>query len=505
MPNRSTSDEVAGPPAPTTAVAARADRAGRAGLAALLGDWDAGAGPTYRRLARALAGAVERGALGPGARLPSERALAARLAVSRGTVLAAYDTLAGEGLISRRHGSGTFVAAGDGPVPGGLPGDREGSALVHHLADASSPRSAGGLIDLSLSVVHDPGDLDLATLTPARLRAVEPATGYSPWGLAPLRAAIAAHVTSWGLPSEPGQIVVTAGAQQAIAATAACWVRPGDEVVCEDPTYPGALAAFRSAGARVVGVAVDHHGVVLDGLAAAVARRPALVYLQPDVHSPTGVVLAERRRRAVAELVSAARVPLVEDLALSDTASVHPPAPIAAHAPGASIAVVGSLSKTFWGGLRLGFVRAPEPLAQRLVRIKATLDLGTSVPSQLLALDLLTDPGLPAFLRRRRDTLASRARALGAALDDQLPAWRWREPRGGLSLWVRLPGPAGPFVRRARRHGVEVAPPEPLSPSDGHADHIRLSFDAPVPVLEEAVIRLARAWHTGPHQPGGRS
>jgi DNA-binding transcriptional MocR family regulator len=481
MLNRSTSGEVA-----------RAHR----GLLDELGDWSAGAGPIYRQLARALGGAVDRGVLAPGSRLPSERALAARLQVSRGTVLAAYEQLTGDGLIERRHGSGTYVA---GPPATGarptLPPDREGSALVHHLADAGTA-SGVDLIDLSLSVTHDPGQLDLPAIDPAELRATEPSTGYAPWGLPALRAALADHVTSWGLPSSAAHIVVTTGAQQAIAAAAACWLRPGDVVVCEDPTYPGALAAFRQAGARVVGVPVDRVGVVVGELAAAIDRwSPALVYLQPDAHSPTGAVLPEGRRRAVAELLGRARVPLVEDLALRDTVWRRtPPAPIAARLRDASAAVVGSLSKPWWGGLRVGFVRAPEPLAGRFARVKATMDLGSPVPSQLLALALLRDGDPAAALARRRHELRDRAAVLGGGLRQKLPAWRWREPHGGLSLWVSLPGDASAFVRRAREEGVVVAPPGPLSPSAGYRDHVRLSFDLPADLLVEAVARLARAW-----------
>jgi DNA-binding transcriptional MocR family regulator len=499
MTNRSTSREVAGPPA-------SGQRGAPPRLLDELGDWAGGSGPVYRRLARALAGAIDRGTLAAGARLPSERALARRLALSRGTVLAAYDRLAGDGVIERRHGSGTFVA---GPVPGAVPGpfprpalppDREGTALVHHLADAgragpdAHPPAVPALIDLSLSVAHDLDHLDLPTLSAADLRAAGPANGYTPWGLPGLRAAVARHVTGWGLPSTAEQIVITTGAQQAIAAAAACWVRPGDAVVCEDPTYPGALAAFRQAGARLVGVPVDRHGVVVDALARAVATTsPALVYLQPDVHSPTGAVLPERRRRAVADLLGAARIPLVEDLALTDTAWSRPPLPIAVHAGAASVAVVGSLSKAFWGGLRVGFVRAPEPLAQRFARVKATLDLGSSVPGQVLAERLLAGDVATA-LHRRRSVLQGRADALSGALRSRLPSWRWSEPGGGLSLWVRLPGDAAAVARHAREHGVVVATPGPLSPADGHGDRLRLSFDAPPALLVEAVDRLARAW-----------
>src|SRR5438067_129182 len=178
----------------------------------VLGRWSDGQGPLFRKLARAVASAVERGVLANDSRLPSERALAQTLAIGRGTAVAAYEL-----------------------------------------------------------------------------------------------------------------------------------------VVVDDPTYPGAVAAFTQAGARLVGVPVDDDGVRVDALSACLAVRPALVYLQSTVQSPTGSILPASRRRQIAALVADSHVPLVEDLALADLAWRDAPAPIAAEIPHASVAVVGSLSKLFWG------------------------------------------------------------------------------------------------------------------------------------------------------------
>jgi DNA-binding transcriptional MocR family regulator len=456
-----------------------------------IGEWDAASGPRFRALARAVAGAVERGAFDSGARLPAEREIAASLAVSRGTVVAAYDLLVADGLVERRRGSGTFVAR----QHAGLPAGREGSALVHRLVERGAHES-GELVELSLSVLHDAGDLLPSTFNSRALTAVFADTGYSPSGFAALRAAVAQHVSGWQLPSKPDQIVITTGAQQAISVAASCWVWPNDLVVVEDPTYPGALSTFAAAGARVVGVGVDRFGVLPDQLRDALALRPAMVYLQSTLHSPTGFVLSARRREVVAEMIAAARVPLVEDCALADLAWAATPAPIAALlGDAASAAVVGSFSKTFWGGLRLGFARAPEPVALRLARVKATHDLGTSAVSQVLTEQLLRRPDLPVVLERRRQTLRGRYDALAGALRAQLPAWNWHEPNGGLSLWVRLPtSNAAAFAQHALRHGVAVAAADAVSPSGSHADHLRLAFAAPPEELEEGVRRLANAW-----------
>jgi DNA-binding transcriptional MocR family regulator len=435
-----------------------------------------------------VAGAVESGVLVAGQRLPSERALASALFVSRGTTVAAYDLLVADGLVVRRPGSGSFVA---GPVPDGLPADREGSVLVHRLVDRS--QAASPLVDLSLSVLHDPGGLPPVSLSTAELGAMVPETGYSPWGSPALRTLVAQRVTGWGLPTSAGQVVITAGAQQGISAAAACWLRPGDTVVVEDPSYPGAIAAFAQAGARLLGVGVDDDGVRVDELTDALAARPALLYLQPTVQSPTGSVLPPARRRQVADLVRRTRVPLVEDLALADLCWTSSPPPVAALCPEASVAVVGSLSKVLWGGFRLGFVRAPEPLALRFARIKATADLGTSAVSQLLAERLLS--GSPAVWSIRSEELGRRYRVLASALADRLPSWRFTEPAGGLSIWVGLDGvDADRFAQIALRHGVAVATPAPLSVSDRHPDRIRLSFASPPAVLRTGVARLRAAW-----------
>jgi len=457
-----------------------------------LGDWAVGAGPLFRQLARALAGAIERGVLGRGTRLPPERTLAAALVISRGTAVAAYDLLVADGLVERRRGSGTYVI-GAGALS--LPPGREGSALVHRLVERSAGPSE--LVDLSISVLHDPSALPAVTFDSAALRAVDPDTGYSPWGLTGLLAALADHVTGWGLPTRPDEIVVTTGAQQGISAAAACWLRPGDTVVVEDPSYPGAIAAFGQAGARLRGVGVDHGGVRVDELAAAIAERPALVYLQSTVQSPTGAILGDARRRAIAKLVEEARVPLVEDLALADLAWRAAPPPIAAYARDASVAVLGSLSKRYWGGLRLGWIRAPAALAVRFARVKATQDLGSSAVSQVLAERLLRAPESEQreYVEALRGELRTRYELLAGALREQLPSWLWDEPAGGLSIWVQLPTPtADVFAQTALRHGVAVATAPALSPSAAHPDRIRLSFSGPPPELLEGVNRLASAW-----------
>ena len=487
MENRATSGRVA--PSSAASGSAAAERsAALARTLDALGDWAAGSGPLYRRLERALAGAVERGDLPPGWRLPSERALGPAAAVSRGVVVAAYDRLVEEGLVHRRGGSGTFVAAGSG---GALPPGREGSRLVRRFVDRRHERP---VIDLSISVVAEPMGVPSVSVATGDVGAGD----EDLWGVPELRRRIASRLTAIGLPSEAEQVVVTTGAQQGISIACSSWLRPGDQVVVDDPTYPGVLSAIAALGGRPVPVAVDGKGPVLADLEAALDLGPALVYLQSGPHSPTGGRLSDHRRRTIARWLVERRIPLVEDHALFsvDWSGDRPLVPLAAHVPDHPVAVVGSYSKRFWAGLRVGFVRAPAPVAPRLARVKATHDLGSSTVSQAMALRLLDHRDHDRSVARRNAELARRAALLVDELAAALPTWRADVPAGGLSLWVRLPGPvAARFADVALRHGVAVATAEGLSARpDAHRDRLRLTFALPEPDLREAVARLATAW-----------
>ncbi|MCU1369104.1 MAG: GntR family transcriptional regulator [Ilumatobacteraceae bacterium] len=462
-----------------------------------LGGWTTGSGPLYRLLARAVTAAVERGDLDRGARLPSERSLAAAVDVSRGVVVAAYDELVADGTIERRQGSGTFVA---GSPEVGLPPGREGSALFGRLVEGRTD----AVIDLSISVLHEARWLPDVTVRAADV--ADPAAD-SPWGIPALRERVARGLSAVGLPTGAEQVVITTGAQQGISIAAGCWVRPGDAVVVDDPTYPGVLSALAAAGAVVRPVPVDRDGIVLAEMEAALADRPALVYLQTGPHSPTGTHLSRHRRAVIARWLVERRVPLIEDVALEsvDWSATPPLRPLAAHIPDHPAAVVGSFSKQFWAGLRVGFVRAPGPVAARLVRVKATHDLGSSTVSQAMALALLEHPGHSRALARRNRVLARRADLLVALLAEALPDWRCSAPDGGLSLWVQLPGPvAARFADAALRHGVAVATADGLSVTGRHRDRLRLTFALPEPDLREAVARLATAWNGADVSAPGR-
>jgi DNA-binding transcriptional MocR family regulator len=464
----------------------------------VLGRWSSGAGPLYRQLADAIRAASGRGELVAGSRLPPERSLAESLRVSRSTVVAAYDLLEREGLLGRRQGSGTWVRA----IPGSDGGDRIDEAPSFLGRSAKSFR---GLIEgpgdaIEFTAAAMPGadviTADLVRAAADDLAAAAQGHGYVTMGHPPLRRAIAGYLTRMGLPTDERRVVVTTGAQQAIGLLATLFVRPGDPVLIENPTYPGAIDVFGAAGARLVPTAVGPQGVLVGPLREAVeAQRPRLIYVQPSFQNPTGALMPERPRRELAALAEDTRVPIVQDDTLADIGIERdPPAPIAAFAAdGAPVLQIGSLSKLFWGGLRIGWIRAPEPIVARLARIKLVVDHGSSLPSQVLAARLFAD--LERIRARARAAVAERLDALTSLLDEHLPTWRYERPAGGLALWARLPfGNASDLATVAARHGVTIVPGELAAVDGTFTDHVRLAFVHDAETMRLGVRRLAQAW-----------
>jgi DNA-binding transcriptional MocR family regulator len=468
-----------------------------ADLASALGPrWADGDGPLYERLAQAIAAAVDRGDLGPQARLPAERALAAQLGVSRTTAVAAYAALAERGVVVRRRGSGTRVAGSGGDrARHGVPlGSLGQNVVVRSLLEG-----AGDALDLTAAALPMNPVIDGGMLAGAMTALAGPSAGfgYHPLGLPALREALAEHVSGWGLPTVAEEIVVTAGAQQAVSLAATLHLVPGDVAVVEEATYVGSIDAIAATGARLVPAPMDDDGVRPEALAEIVQReRARLVYLVATHHNPTGTTLPAHRRRAVARIARRLGVAVVEDCTHVDIALAGPPPPpIASFDRSAPVMTVGSLSKLLWGGLRLGFVRCAPDTAARLARLKAVSDHGTSVLSQAAA--------VPA-LARAGEAREQRIAEVGEALDrlerllgDHLPGWTWRRPDGGLSLWPRLPhGDADALAQVALRRGVAIVPGPTCTPDGGHRDRIRLPIARDPDVMEVAIARLAAAWRT---------
>ncbi|MCO5999299.1 MocR-like transcription factor YczR [Actinoallomurus rhizosphaericola] len=448
------------------------------GLARLLGGTPEGR-PLYAVLARDLRGLVLDGRLPLRTRLPAERDLAAALGVSRTTVTAAYDALRAEGYVESRQGAGSWTA-----LPAGSP-----TAARHGLAEDRS------LIDLACVAPSAPrGFEDDVAAAVAELPPYACGPGYEPLGLPALREAVAARYTARGVPTLPEQILITTGAQHGLCLVLQAFVRPGDPVLVEAPTYPHALDALRRAGARLVPTGVNagwDAELITSGLRQSAAR---LAYLIPDFQNPTGLLMGDEVRAALVAAARATGTYVIGDetfaeLALDDVAR---PRPLAAHDTDGRVISIGSASKVLWGGLRIGWVRATQALVRRLAEAREAVDLASPVFEQLIAARLLGR--MDAVADERRAMLRERRAVLVEALRGECPDWTFTVPPGGLSLWVRLPGTSSTVLAAAAgRYGLHVVPGTAFGVDGVLDDHLRLPYVLSPETLRDAVSRLAAA------------
>ncbi len=453
-------------------------------LRSLLGAPGGGA-PAYLWLAERIIELVSDGHLMHGTRLPSERELVSALGISRTTVTRAYGIVRERGFALAQRGSGTMVQVPGGLARGGgepLPQDFgiDPEVVVADLRSAAPPAPDG------LTAAY----ADAMT----RLAAYTVGMGYFPAGLPELREAIADRYTERGAPTDPDQVIVTTGALAGQVAVLHGLLRIGDRIAIESPSYPNTLEMLRDSRMRMVPVPVSGDGADFDGLSQALRASRAMIAL-PDFHNPTGFYLDDEQRGALADLWRKHDV-----LGIVDETNVEmwvddpsPVLPMAAHSP--SCVTIGSSAKTYWGGLRIGWVRAPASMVQAIHHARLCLDLGAPVLEQLVVTELLrADGGLSQSSRRAlrlsRDALLD--------LRVQLPDWSVTVPRGGLSLWWHLPAPrSSDLVAAAWKRGVLLASGSSFA-VEGHGleAFIRTPFAMPEEQLRAAVPLIADAWRS---------
>ncbi|MDP9118462.1 MAG: PLP-dependent aminotransferase family protein [Actinomycetota bacterium] len=459
-------------------------RVGGGALATLLPDLYTLPAPVYSALADGIMALVLDGRIAIETRLPSERELAAALRISRATVTAAYDALRAAGYLASRTGSGSFVT-----VP---PGSRPRPSLNRWTAVTASTVD---VIDLSCAALSaPPGVVETAIAAAAHLVSAHTVTdGYDPAGLPELRQAVADRFTSRQVATSPDQILITNGALHGWDLLLRLLVGPGDRVLTELPTYPGALDAIRGNGARVVPVPMaTDGGWQVDQLRATLRQTaPRLAYLTPDFHNPTGALIEEAARRAVLGVARQTGTAVVVDESFVDLGFRAPERATAAI--DSSVITIGSLSKPVWGGLRIGWVRASTELVHRLAALRATIDMAGPVLDQLVATQLF--PLLDDIATARLRELEPQRDALVSALRRQLPQWRMTVPQGGLSLWAELDEPLSTSLSlMAAQAGVVIVPGSRFGVDGTLERFLRLPFSLSADRLDEAVRRLAVVW-----------
>ena len=438
--------------------------------------------PAYREIADRIRLLAVDGRVADGSRMPSERELAVALGVSRTTTARVYAELRESGLLESRQGSGSTVR---------LPfGASSASSLI------VTPNDANTIAMTYAAPAGPPGLARAFEAAMAKLPGLLATTGYLPDGLPVLREILAQRYTDGGLPTDPGQIVVTSGAMGAISLVARTLLSPGQRVLVEGLSYPHAYDAFGAAGGRLTALPVGRSPWDTEALAAVLTgARHHAAYLVPDFHNPTASIMTDKQRTAWARLLRRHDVVPVVDESLRELNldGVELPPVFAAYDRRAVL--IGSSSKAYWGGLRVGWIRAPRELVMPLVQARMMDDLGSSAFDQLVVAELLSEGGQTAAAGRAR--LRAARDHLVAELARALPDVQAPSPPGGLSLWVTLPERmSSRLTSAAARHGLLLTPGPRFFSRAGTAGerHLRLPYNQSHEVLSEAVTRLRLAY-----------
>jgi 2-aminoadipate transaminase len=467
--------------------------------------------PLYLQIVTQVRRMIERGAIKAGDRLPANRELAKTLGVNRSTVTTAYDELAAEGLITSRVGSGTFVCG----LPASLSanGQRERkplSPLPWSSMLADQQRDDEWIIG-TLDPPKDTLSLDYALPAPELFplddfrRSVDRVLrrearallqlGASD-GYAPLQQYLVSHMARAGIDVEPGEMLITDGCQQSLDLIRRILVRPGEEIVIENPTYPGAISIFCGDGSKYSSVPTGDHGLDLEILEDVLEqRRPKLIYTVPSFHNPTGVTMDLESRRRLIELAARYRVPIIEDdiyRELRYEGAALPP--IKALDQYGLVIYLNSFSKIGFPGLRVGWIVAPSIVIDFLKVVKQQTDLHTSLLAQAAISEFSREGLLLKHINRCRKAYSERRDCMLASLEKYFPdEASWNRPEGGMAIWVRLPESlnATNIQLQAAQRKVSFCPGERFYSCSPQVNTLRLSFTmCPPSMMEEAVKRL---------------
>ena len=460
--------------------------------------------PLYIQLRDQLRALVHAGDLRQGDRIPASRELATMLGVHRTTVANAYAELESEGLIQGHVGRGTFIRAnGHGlritpPAPAVLNGagirwellfaDERGEEILSRLT-ATAPQDALSFVMARPAQEFFPIDeLQICVNAVLRREATEvlnlgPSDGY-----APLREALLDMLRREGIPAKDENLLVTDGCQQSLDLISKAFVRPGDSVILENPTYPGAVVIFHGARARCLAVPVKTHaapgsalGIDVEALEATLAaNRVKLIVLTPDFQNPTGTSMPLASRRKVLELAARHQVPVVEDHIYARLHGREERIPSLKQLDRSDLVIhIDSFAKVAFPGLRVGWIVAPAAAIQRLRLVKQTTDLHTDQLAQATLAEFMRRGLFTKHLAKMRKVYASRLSALDEALHKHMPeGTQWTRPEGGMCLWLELPPgfDASELLIHGKERGVLFAPGRYFYVQGTQPNTLRLGF-----------------------------
>ncbi len=453
----------------------------------------------YQQIAEQIKERIGDGRLPAATRLPPVRRLATDVGVTRLTVQNAYAELQSDGWVEATVGRGTFVR----PQP------RTG--LNDNGLRAGSPESA---IRYMIQLENTAGVRSLAVATPdpqlfpadefwaaiaAQRDDLLSLTTYPPsQGHPTLRIALCDYLRGRGIDAHPDELLITSGASQGLALTARALTRPGDTVLVEQPSYVSFIHALKAHGLTPISVPMDDEGpnlALLERLV--VQQRPRFFYTVPTFQNPTGLCMSLARRQELLALSKRHGLMLLEDDIYAPLAyDGPPPPPLKALDSDGLVIYTSSFSKTFMPGLRIGYVMAQSPLAERLLSLRRADDLCGVALLQCTLAHFLRDGGMKRHMRRVLPVYRDRRDALISALQNTMPAGvSWTHPAGGYSNWLTLPSEYRfqGLQQTALEQGYAFSPGQSFLAEPSGQQHLRICFgNQPPAAIQSGVELLSR-------------
>jgi 2-aminoadipate transaminase len=460
--------------------------------------------PLYIQLRDQIRALVHGGDLRPGERIPASRELATQLGVHRTTVANAYAELESEGLISGHVGRGTFIrgenvarkiSAVPHPISGNgslrwesLFADERGEEMLSRLTQAAPRGSISFVVARPAAEFFPIAELQKCSNAVWRREGTEilqfgPSDGYPP-----LKQALVAMLRSEGYEAGDENLLITDGCQQALDLVCKAFLRPGDTVLLENPTYTGALAIFSGARARILGVPVRTEpgpgmtpGVDVSAIEAVLMQnRVKMMVLTPDFHNPTGTTLPVAERRRLLEIAARFQVPVIEDHIYARLRARGERVPSLKQLDRSNIVIqIDSFSKIAFPGMRVGWIVAPSNVIERLRLVKQSTDLHTGHLAQAILAEYVRRGLLGRHLERTRKAYSGRLAALEQALGRLMPSGtKWTRPEGGMCVWVELPPgfDSNELLIHTRERGVVFAPGRYFYFQNPQPNTLRLGF-----------------------------
>ncbi len=466
--------------------------------------------PLYRQIYEHLREAILAGTLPESTRLPPERTMAERLNVNRSTVVHAYRELVSDGLIEQRVGSGSRVVP---QLRGGQPERAAGvpwwitlppwrvGEFPNILGELAAKQEAGRISFVQGVAPDEPSPLgELAKSFERVARDPRFVLSYGDSeGYEPLRSLISARMNARGATAiGPKNVIVLTGSTQGIMIVAQSLAEPGDEIIVESPSYPGALQIFQINGLRAIPVPVDDEGMRVDHVEAILrTRRPRFIYTMPSLHNPTNATMNADRRERLATIARRAGVPIIEDDPYGPLAT-HGQPPLVALAPD-HVVYLSTFSKTIAPSLRVGWLAAPRMILERLLLRKQAYDMATSLYVQAAIVDYL-ERGYDAHVAQLRDELFLRRKLADEAIAEHWPhGVRAVGAPGGFYLWATMPREmrARALLDVAERLGASFLFGEAFFADSGGDHHFRLALTAVTrKEIGEGIRRIGQAMAT---------